>query len=133
MSVKPRLAGIQSEPNSVDISLHSNSSSSPSTAHPPRLDMKTIPYQKLKHNSNSVDAPNVPPFKEQKLSRTAIGNAIAAATIGMTAISIDSRHSSGSSSAFSSRPSTSASGISTTTILLGLHGKRGSALTKVSF
>ncbi|KAE9551590.1 hypothetical protein FO519_005197 [Halicephalobus sp. NKZ332] len=134
----PRLTGIQSEPNSMDSYSPTNpsrlSSTNPSTASQ-RLDMKVIPGCPKPRNgqrfSTSGDfIPNVPPVKEKPL-RIAVGNAILAATTGMAAVSIESKFSSSStSSAFSSRPSTSASGISANTIPFSFTSRLSTTMTK---
>ena len=130
----PRLTGIQSEPNSVES--YSSTVSSRTSSTNQQKNIQGNHHQKSKGNSkysNSVDyVPNVPPAREKNL-RIAVGNAILAATTGMAAVSIESKFSSSSaSSTFSSRPSTSASGISANTIPLSFASRLSTTMTKVS-
>uniref|UniRef100_A0A914PA61 Uncharacterized protein n=1 Tax=Panagrolaimus davidi TaxID=227884 RepID=A0A914PA61_9BILA len=129
---RPRINGIQSEPNSIDTGSPTSSLSSKfqqavaisgSTLAGPASAIKAHKFRQ--HETHSVEFPNVPPQRDST-RRFAVGNAILQTT-GMATVSVDStKH----PMYFSSRPSTSASAISSSTIPISL---RSISVTGVSF
>uniref|UniRef100_A0AC35GJ55 Uncharacterized protein n=1 Tax=Panagrolaimus sp. PS1159 TaxID=55785 RepID=A0AC35GJ55_9BILA len=131
---RPRINGIQSEPNSIDTGSPTSSLSSKlqqavvisgSTLAGPAAAIKAHKFRQ-QHETHSVEFPNVPPQRDST-RRLAVGNAILQ-TAGMATVSVDSiKH----PMYFSSRPSTSASAISSSTIPISLRSI--SVIGKVSF